>query len=218
MRTDLEIKDDILEELKWQPHIDETQIGVIVKDGVVTLTGMVFTYAIKIAIVKTVEKIAGVKAIAEDIKIGYPTDHQRSDSKIATVTLDALEWNASVPNNKVIVEVDNGWITLLGELEWAYQRDAAKRTVEYLEGVKGVTNNIKLKQPLIKTQDIQQKIKKAFERSAFIDAKNIAVAIDDHKVILSGKVHSLAEKNQAESVTFNAPGVYVVKNELEVEY
>ncbi|SDH30797.1 BON domain-containing protein [Winogradskyella thalassocola] len=91
MRTDLDIKDDILDELKWQPHIDETQIGVIVTDGVVTLTGMVFTYAIKIAIVKTVEKIAGVKAIAEDIKIGYPKDHQRSDTKIATIALDALE-------------------------------------------------------------------------------------------------------------------------------
>jgi len=218
MRTDLEIKDDILEELKWQPNIDETQIGVIVNDGVVTLTGMVFTYAIKIAIVKTVEKIAGVKAIAEDIKIGYPTSHQRSDTKIATVALDALEWNSSVPNNKVIVEVDNGWVTLLGELEWAYQRDTAKRTVEYLTGVKGVTNNIKLKQSMIKTQDVEQKIKKAFERSAFIDGENIAIEINDHKVTLRGKVHSLAEKNRAERVTFNAPGVYVIENELEVEY
>lgn len=218
MRTDLEIKNDVLDELAWQPNIDETQIGVIVNDGIVTLTGTVFTYAIKMAVVKTIEKIAGVKAIAEDIKIGYISSLNKTDTEISNSALNAIEWNASVPNNNVIIEVDNGWITLVGELEWAYQRDAAKRTVEYLPGVKGVTNNITLKQSMIKPQDIQQKIKKAFDRSASIDAKNINVDVHDHKVTLTGKVHSITEKNDAEKVTFNAPGVYIIQNELEVEY
>jgi len=218
MRTDLEIKNDVLDELAWQPNIDETQIGVIVNDGIVTLTGTVFTYAIKMAVVKTIEKIAGVKAIAEDIKIGYISSLNKTDTEISNSALNAIEWNASVPNNNVIIEVDNGWITLVGELEWAYQRDAAKRTVEYLPGVKGVTNNITLKQSMIKPQDIQQKIKKAFDRSASIDAKNISVDVHDHKVTLTGKVHSITEKNDAEKVTFNAPGVYIIQNELEVEY
>lgn len=216
MRTDAEIKQDILDELAFQPNIDETQIGVVVKDGIVTLTGLVFSYAIKIAVVKIIEKVAGVKAIAEGIKIGYLSNLNKTDTEIANAAINALEWNASVPNNKVIVEVDNGWISLIGELEHAYQKEAARRTVEYLSGVKGVTNAITLKHSSVLTEDIKQKIRKAFKRSALVDALGIEVETTDHAVKLTGQVRSLTEKREAEKAAFNVPGVYAVQNELKV--
>nr|WP_321230184.1 BON domain-containing protein [uncultured Psychroserpens sp.] len=146
MRTDAQIKQDILDNFTFQPNIDQTQVDVVVKDGVVTLIGLVFSYAVKIAIVKSIEKVAGVKAIAEGVKIGYKSSLNKTDTEIANAAINAIECNASVPNDKVIVEVDNGWITLFGELECSYQKEAARRTVEYLSGIKGVTNNITLKQ------------------------------------------------------------------------
>lgn len=216
MRTDAQIKQDIHDELAFQPNINKTQIDVVVKDGVVTLTGLVFSYAIKIEVVKIVEKVAGVKAIADDIKIAYSSNLSKTDTEIANAAINALEWNASVPNNKVIIEVDNGWITLLGELEHAYQKEAARRTVEYLSGVKGVTNTITLKQPAIEIQDIKEKIRKAFKRSALIDASRIKIETTNHAVKLKGQVRSLTEKREAEKVAFNAPSVYAVQNELKV--
>ncbi|MGO3719875.1 MAG: BON domain-containing protein [Mesonia hippocampi] len=216
MRTDAQIKQDILDELAFQPTIDETQIGVVVKDGIVTLTGLVFSYAIKIAAVKAIEKVVGIKAIAEDIQIGYLSSLNKTDTEIANTALNAIEWNASVPNDKVIIEVDNGWITLLGELQWSYQRDAAKRTVEHLAGVKGVTNRITLNQNTTQPQDINEKITRAFKRSAVIDALGITVETTDHAVKLTGSVHSITEKKEAEKAAFNAPGVYAVQNELKV--
>lgn len=217
MKTDLAIKNDILEELTWLSNVDETQVGVVVKDGVVTLTGLVFSYPIKLAIEKAVKKVAGVKAFAEEIKVGYISTLNKTDTEIANSAINALEWNASVPNNKVIVEVQNGWITLSGTLEHAFQRDAAKRTVEYLTGVKGVTNLIRLKEA-IKPMDIEAEIISAFNRSSIFDAEGITVETADHIVKLSGKVHSLTQKEEAEKIAFNAPGVYTVQNELKVEY
>jgi osmotically-inducible protein OsmY len=217
MKSDLEIKNDVLEEITWLPNVDETQVGVVVKDGVVTLTGIVPSNAIKLAVEKAVKKVAGVKAFAEEIKVGYISTLDKTDTEIANTAINALEWNASVPNNKVIVEVQNGWITLSGTLEHAFQRDAAKRTVEYLTGVKGVTNLILLKQA-IKPEDIEEKIMKAFNRSSIIDAEGIRVETTDHAVKLTGKVHSLSQKEEAQKTAFNAPGVYVVQNELKVEY
>ena len=216
MRSDAQIKQDILEELAFQPNIDETQISVVVKDGIVTLTGLVFSYATKIAVVKIIEKVAGVKAIAESIRISYMYGLNKTDTEIANAAINAIEWNASVPNDKVIVKVDNGWITLIGELERAYQRDAARRTVEYLSGVKGVTNNITLKQDTIQYKDIKDKIARAFNRSAVIDALGIGIEIRDNTVKLTGKVCSISEKKEAEKAAFNSPGVYAVQNELKI--
>ncbi|WNH13090.1 BON domain-containing protein [Thalassobellus suaedae] len=218
MRTDAQIKQDILDQLEFQPNIEETKIGVVVKDGVALLTGSVFSYASKIAIVKAIKKVAGVKGIAEGIKIGYMSNLNKTDTEIANSAIKAIEWHTSIPNNKIIIEVDNGWITLSGELEWAYQKDAARRTVEYLSGVKGVTNHITFKQTSIHPKDIKKKITKAFERSAMIDALGIAVETTDHAVKLTGKVRSIAEKEAAQKAAFNAPGVYAVQNELKIEY
>ncbi|SDS24304.1 Osmotically-inducible protein OsmY, contains BON domain [Polaribacter sp. KT25b] len=217
MKTDLEIKNDVLEELTWLPYVYENQIGVIVKDGVVTLNGLVFSYPIKLAVEKAVKNIVGVKAFAEELKVGYISSLNKNDTEIANSAINAIEWNASVPNNKVIVEVQNGWITLSGTLEHAFQRDAAKRTVGGLTGVKGVTNLIILEQAE-KSNDIEEKIIKAFNRSSIIDAEGIKVETTNHAVKLSGKVHSLAQKEEAQKTAFNAPGVYEVQNELKVEY
>lgn len=217
MKTDVQIKQDIIDQLKWENDIDETQIGITVNEGLVTLTGLVFSYPIKLAVENAVKKVAGVKAIAEDIKVGYITELNKTDTEIASSAINAIEWNASVPNNQVLVEVENGWITLSGTLEYAYQRDAAKRTVEYLTGVKGVTNNIKLHHN-IEPKDVKENIIKAFKRSALIDAEGIFVETSDHAVKLKGKVRSITEKEEAQKAAFNAPGVYAVQNELKVVY
>jgi osmotically-inducible protein OsmY len=217
MKTDLEIKNDVLDELAWQPNIDETQIGVIVENGVVTLTGTLDSYAKKIAAEKAVKSVKGVRAIAEDIEVKYGTEYKKSDKEIAKAAADALKWNYSVPEDKVSIKVDNGWIFLTGQVQWEYQKDAAKNAVENLIGVKGVSNSISLKQSVEPFQ-IKERIKKALQRSAEVEAQNINVIVDGHKVKLQGKVHSLAEKDEARKAAYFAPGVYEVDNELEVAF
>jgi len=217
MKTDLEIKEDVLAQLAWQPNIDETQIGVTVKEGIVTLTGLVDDFSKKGIIDIAVKSIAGVKAIAEDIEVKHEYKDQYSDEEIAKAAINALEWNASVPSENIIVEVEDGVIHLTGELEWAYQRDFAKRTIEYLIGVKAVVNNIQLK-PKSTVVDVKNKIEKAFERAANIDSKNIHVTLDGPTVILSGTVNSMKEKDDAEIAAYKAPGITNVINKLDVAY
>lgn len=216
MKTDERIKQDVLDELAWQPSIDETQIGVIVKDGIVTLTGTVDTYAKKIAAEKAVKGVYGVKAVAEDIEVRYSSSKGKTDTDIAKAAVDALKWNSSVPADSIKMKVEDAWIYLTGEVKWSYQKNAAKRAVENLLGVKGVINNISLKQT-VKPFEIKNRITKAFERSAELEAKNIKVEVDGHTVKLSGTVHSLAEKEEARKAAFFAPGVTKVENNLRVE-
>ena len=217
MRTDLEIKKDVLEELAWQPNIDETQIGVIVDKGVVTLTGTVNSYSKKMTAEKAAKSVFGVRAVAEDIEVKYGIDYKKTDAEIAKAAANALKWNSSVPENKINLKVENGWVYLTGEVKWTFQKDAAKKSVQDLLGVKYVSNNITLKQE-VKATDIERKIKKAFERSAEIDSKNVKVTVDGHTVKLRGKVHSIAEKDDARKAAYNTFGVYEVENELEVVY
>lgn len=217
MKTDAKIKESVLEELTWQPNIDETQIGVIVENGVVTLTGIVDSYTKKVAAEKAVKNVIGVKAVAENIEVKYGTSYKKTDQEIAKAIVHAFEWDTAVPKDKVTIEVRDGWVYLSGELQWTYQKVAAKRAVENLLGVKGVINSITIKQAVEPSQ-IKQKITKAFERLADVDAKNITVDVDGHKVKLRGKVHSLAEKDEARKTAYYAPGVYEVENELEVAY
>lgn len=215
MKTDSEIKEDILDELMWQPNVDETQIGVIVEKGVVTLTGVVDTYAKKVAAEKAVKNVVGVKAVADDIEVKYGDAYKKTDKEIAKAVVNALSWNASVPDDKVEIEVRDGWVYLSGEVQWFYQKDAARKAAENLLGVKKVVNNITLKQA-IEPSEIKNKISKAFERLADLDAQNIKVEVDGHKVKLKGKVHSYVEKEEARRTAYFAPGVYEVENELEI--
>ena len=217
MKTDLEIKEDVLDELAWQPNIDETQIGVIVENGVVTLSGVVNSYTKKIEAEKAVKSVKGVKAVALDIEIKYGSDYKKTDKEIAKAVVNALAWDTSIPEDKVSIKVENGIIYLTGELKWAYQKNNAKKVTENLLGVKNVVNNIKIKQT-IEPYQIKERISKAFERSADIHAKNITVSADGHTVTLRGTVASISEKDEAEKAAYLAPGVYDVKNELRIQY
>ncbi|WP_372794622.1 BON domain-containing protein [Lutibacter sp.] len=217
MKTDYEIKEDVLSELAWQPNIDETKIGVIVENGVVTLSGVVDSYTKKLAAEKAAKGVKGVKAVALDIEVKYGTDYKKTDKEIAKAVVNALSWDISVPKDKVSVKVEDGWVYLSGELKWFYQKDAAKKAVQNLLGVKGVVNSIQIKQAVEPTQ-IKERISKAFERSANVLAKNVTVSVDGHTVTLRGTVNSIAEKDEAQKAAYFAPGVYEVKNELKVQY
>ncbi|EPR73780.1 Osmotically inducible protein Y precursor [Winogradskyella psychrotolerans RS-3] len=215
MKTDVEIRNDVLDELAWQPNIDEAEIGVIVKDGIVTLTGTVDNYNKKIAAENAVKSVKGVRAVAEDIEVNYGSSFKMNDTEIAKAAVTSLEWNASVPNEKVLIKVENGWINLTGEVQWSYQKDAAKMAIENLQGVRGVSNLVTIKQA-VEPYQIKENIKKALERSAELEAKNIMITVDGHNVKLTGKVHSLTEKDEAQKAAYFAPGVCEVDNELEV--
>jgi len=217
MKTDAKIKEDVLQELAWQSGIDKTDIGVIVKDGVVTLTGVVDSYSKKIEAENAAKSVYGVKAVAEDIEVKYTTGKGKTDTEIAKAVIDAFKWNSSIPDDTIKVKVEDGWIYLSGEVSWAYQRSAAKRAVEKLFGVKGVINNISIKQT-VQPFEIKNRIMKAFERSADLEAKNINVEVDGHTVTLTGTVHSLNEKDEARKAAFFAPGVTKVDNKLKIAY
>ena len=217
MKTDARIREDVLDQLSWESNIDDRQIGVAVENGVVTLSGVVDSYTTKMAAEKAAKKVSGVKAVAEDIEVKYGDAYKKTDKEIAKAVVNALEWNISVPNDKIMVKVEDGWVYLSGEVKWDFQRNAAKKAVENLLGVKYVSNNITLKQT-VKATDIKSKIGKAFERAANLDAKHVSVEVDGHTVTLKGTVRSWAEKEEARKTAYASPGVYNVKNELKVEY
>jgi len=217
VKTDTRIREDVLDQLAWEQNVDDRQIGVAVENGVVTLSGVVNNYTSKIAAEKAAKKVIGVKAVAEDIEVKHGDAFKKTDKEIAKAAVDALEWNISVPDNKIMVKVEDGWVYLTGEVKWDFQRNAAKKAVENLLGVRYVSNNITLKQD-VKATEIKSKITKAFERAAEVDAKNVSVEVNGHTVTLKGTVRTLAEKDEARKTAYASPGVYNVKNELKVEY
>ena len=217
MKTDARIREDVLNQLSWEPDIDDRQIGVAVENGVVTLSGVVNKYTSKMAAEKAAKKVSGVKAVAEDIEVKYGDAFKKTDKEIAKAAVDALEWDVSVPEDKIMVKVEDGYVYLTGEVKWDYQRNAEKRAVENLLGVRYVTNNITLKQ-MVEAKDIKNKIETAFKRAADVNAKNVRVEVDGHTVTLKGTVRSWAEKEEARKTAYAAPGVYSVKNEIKVDY
>lgn len=218
MKTDSEIKNDILDELAWQPNIDETQIEVIVKDGIVRLTGVVDSYAKKLLAEKAATSVCGVTAVTEDIEVEYSTGKgSKSDKDIATAAVYMLKWNSSVPHRHINIKVEDGWVYLTGEAQWAYQKNAAKNVIANLHGVKGVVNNIRLKRT-IEPSEIKKRISKAFERYTNLEAKNITINVDGNTVTLTGTVHSLTEKDDAINAAFFVPNVTQVINKLKVSY
>ncbi|MBN8719906.1 MAG: BON domain-containing protein [Sediminibacterium magnilacihabitans] len=215
MKTDIQIQKDVMEELKWDPSLNAAEIGVTVKNGIVTLSGQVNSYAKKMAAEKDVKKISGVKAVAEDIQLRVFPSFQKSDSEIAEAVLNALKWNSNIQEEKIKIKVENGVVQLEGEVEWEYQRTNVKSTIENLTGVKSVLNLITIK-PKLTASGVHQKIIEALYRSATVDAENIIVQTIGSKVVLSGKVRSLAEKEDAELAAWNAPGVISVENDLRI--
>ncbi len=216
MKSDSQIQEDIKREFKWDPLINETKIDVAVKNGVVTLSGNVDSYIKKLAAENAVKKIGGVKAIAEDIQIGVDTMDNKTDAEIASTVLNALKWHAAVEEKMIKIKVENGIVSLEGEVEWEYQRTNARKTVENLVGVRAVINQITVR-PKFSTTDIRQRINAAFHRSATVDAGRIDVEVSGSRVILRGKVRSIAEKEDAETAAWKAPGVISVESKLEVE-
>jgi osmotically-inducible protein OsmY len=215
MEYDLQLQRDIMDELEWEPSVNTAAIRVDVKDGVVTLSGNVDSYAEKRAAEKAVERICDVLAVVEEIEVRPPAPNERKDEDIARAAAHALEWHTLVPNDKVTAIVEDAWITLDGAVERRYQKRIAEEAVHHLAGVRGITNSITVK-PKGKPKQVKEEITKAFERSARIDAEHIRVEMHGNKVILHGVVHSWAEKRAAENAANAAPGIAEVENLIRV--
>jgi osmotically-inducible protein OsmY len=215
MKSDIELKADVAAELTWDPAINATNIGVMVKNGVVTLAGHLDTYAEKHAVERAVRRVSGVRAIALDLDVKLAPEHVRSDFEVAQAAAAALRLNSLVPDGKLKVEVENGWITLTGQVDWGYQFSSAEQCLRPLAGVRGITNAVTIK-PRVQGKDIAAQIKAALTRQAEREARHIEVAVKGAVVTLSGKVHSMAEHDAALGVAFSAHGVSGVVDHLEV--
>ena len=215
IRMDAQLQRDVIDELRWDPAVDSAEIGVSAKDGVVTLSGQVDTFARKYAAVRAVERVAGVRAIAEELKVVIPTIYHRTDVDLAHAAANALMWDVQVPDEKVLARVEAGWVWLEGEVTWQFQSKAAERAVRNLVGVKGVTNLLKIK-AIASAPDVKQRIENALKRHAELDAKHIQVETRDGRITLKGQVRSYAEREDAERAAWAAPGVTHVEDELAV--
>jgi osmotically-inducible protein OsmY len=215
MKTDLQLHKDVIDELRWDPRVNEAEIGVSAKGGVVTLTGSVDTYAQKYVAERAVEKVTGVRAVADELNVRPTGAFLRNDTDIAHSAVNALAWDIEVPEDKITAKVDSGWITLKGEVNWNYQKIAAERAVRYLAGVKGISNLIEVK-PKVSALVVKSKIEAALKRNAELDAKRITVEAADGKVTLKGNVRSWTERTDAEHAAWAAPGVKEVDDRLLV--
>ncbi len=215
LRSDAEIQAEVLTELKWEPRVQATEIGVAVKDGVVTLTGFVDSYTKRWAAEDATHRVRGVKAVANDIEIRLGSAGERTDPEIAAAAARALQWDALLVPEKIDVTVSKGWITLRGTVDWQYKKHEAERVVRNLSGVKGVSNLIDVK-PKLQPAEIRKQVEQALVRSAQTDAGRISVEVDGNKVTLKGTVRAWVERQEAERAAWRAPGVMTVDNRIIV--
>ena len=212
--SELQLRQDVVDELEFEPRVDAAHIGVAVDKGVVTLTGHVASYAEKQAAIAAVRRVKGVRAIAEEIEVRYPLDKKTSDDEIAQRAIDILGWDMMVPSDSIQVMVHNGWVTLTGNVDWHYQKKQAEEDVRKLSGVRGVTNTIEIK-PSVQAEDVKRKIEEALKRHAEIEASAIRVTVRErNKVLLEGKVGSWDERNAVENAAWSAPGVKSVEDRM----
>jgi osmotically-inducible protein OsmY len=211
-----DLKQDVLDELEWNPEVDASRIGVSVEGDVITLTGHVRSYAEKWNAEKIAKHVHGVKALANDIEVGLAVGDQRDDTEIAQSALSALNWNYSIPKDGITVTVAKGWVTLEGQVDWNYQKRAADDVVRHLRGIRGVSNQITLK-PHVQVADVKNKIEAALRRNAEFDAKKIVVETSDSSVTLRGNVRSWVEREDAVNAAWAAPGVTKVVDRIAIQ-
>lgn len=215
MKDEKELQRDVLDELQWEPSVDVAEIGVTARDGVVTLTGSVPSYAEKVRAEDAAKRVHGVRAVANDIEVHLRAGGRRTDTGIARAAVDVLNWITTVPDERIKVSVTKSWITLDGEVDWDYQRTVACEAVRHLSGVTGVTNSIWVK-PRASAPEVKSRIEDAFRRSAELDAQKVRVEAHDGTVTLRGDVHSWAERQEAERTAWAAPGVTLVENHFTI--
>jgi len=213
MKTDSQLQHDVMAELEWDPSIHHTDIGVAVTGGVVTLSGFVRSYAEKMEAEKAVHRVAGTRAIAEELKVRYPADAKTSDTEIAKRIVDVLAWDALVPSDRISVKVEQGYVTLTGMVDWFYQKEAARRAAGRITGVVGISNLITLRQVPV-ASDIKARIMAAISRSATADAASVTVLTDGGKVTLGGRVKAWTERQIAERAAWAAPGVTSIEDNI----
>jgi len=216
MKSDSTIQKDVIDEVRWDPRILSREIGVAAKEGVVTLTGAVTSYAEKWAAERAAERVVGVKAVASELEVVLPAQHTMTDSALAHRIVEAFKWDIQVPDDKIKVLVRDGWVQLDGQLEWQYQKDAAARAVRNITGVRGLTNSITLSPPAVSAYDVSKKIKAALHRQAEAEADRISVTTSEHVVTLQGTVPTFADRRAIEWAAWSAPGVREVHDELRV--
>jgi osmotically-inducible protein OsmY len=216
-KTDTELQKDVMSELKYDPSVKVSDIGVLAKNGTVTLNGYATSYNEKWEAVHATKRVAGVKAIADDIEIQLPASYHRTDTDIAAAAINQIEWSTTIPNGTVQATVRDGWITLEGQVEWWYQKNSAGGLVKQMAGVKGVTNSISIS-PKVTKKAVETDIKSAFKRSAMLDAEHIRVETSGNNVILHGQVRNYSEYDEAERVAWSEAGVSAVDNRLEVDW
>lgn len=215
-RTDVVLQKDVLDELAWDGHVRANEIGVSVKDGIVTLTGAADSYLARMAAQDAAHRVHGVRAVVNEITVRLPAFAERTDEDIARATLNTLAWDAAVPMDRLEITVTEGWVTLRGEVQWHFQREAAERVVRRLSGVRGITDLISV-QPQPMPTDIHRQIEQALLRNAEVNAKRVQVEVKDSVAVLTGSVGSYVEKQAAVRAALAAPGITAVENHIVVE-
>jgi osmotically-inducible protein OsmY len=216
-KTDSQIQQDVLRELKWDTRVEETDVGVEVDRAVVTLTGTVSSYAKRMAAQEAAHRVAGVLDVVNDIQVHLPGGLERTDTEIAQAVRHALEWDVVIPDTQIRSTVSDGWVTLEGGVGTWHERDSAERAVRNLAGVRGVNNQIKVNLPYVKTETIRDEIEHALDRRAERHAKNIQIEIREGIVKLTGPVHSWAEREAVIGAARYTPGVVSVEDHLHLE-
>jgi osmotically-inducible protein OsmY len=217
MKTNRELQIDVLDAIRWEPLLKLAEIGVDANDGVITLSGVVDSYIKKSQAEDTAKKITGVKAVVEKIAVKFNNDDEKSDSEIAIEVLNALKSNKNIPFDRVQIEVEDGHVTLDGKLEWNHQKEAAQKSASNIDSIKVLTNNIKIETD--NADDIEKAgIERAIERNWAMKNQDVQVYVSGNKVTLNGIVHSFYQKEEAERMAWNAPGVWTVNNELIIDY